>query len=189
MRWLLALSLAACSTTDTYDPEKERSDLLRGLREAHGDANLVADGRHYMVSPEALQREIRTFTSELADAVEAGWGSGRDSSSVSGREPVIAEPWLERGLRVNDISVVACRADRATFYRVFIERPPETGYSIQVVRGTPAVDAAWEGLVAAARAQAVFTDTFGPMGELIRPGSRSIRGTGRPPDPPPSGSP
>jgi hypothetical protein len=177
MRWLLALSLAACSTTDTYDPDKERADLLRELRAAHGDANLVADGRHYMVTPEALQPEIRAFTTALAEAIESERDSRWSASaSVTGLEPVIAEPWLERGLRVNSLTVLGFTTGGVTYYAIELVQGGE--YVTEEVPATHAVEAAWGKLAGAAREQAAFTDMFGPMAELQTPGSRAIRGTG-----------
>jgi hypothetical protein len=183
MRWLLALSLAACATS-TPDIEKERSDLLRELREAHGDANLVADGRHYMVKPGVLQPEIRAFTVALAETLESDRGGGRDSRWVTGDEPVIAEPWLERGLRVNDIVAERVGTDPDACWRFWSER--RSDHFIEEVRTTHALDAAFDGLAGAARAAAAFTDAFGAVGELSSPGSRGISSTS---SSPPAGGP
>lgn len=179
MRWLLALSLAACSsTTHAYDPEKERADLLRELRAAHGHASLVADGRHYMVKPDALQDEIRAFTAVLADAIGTQ-RVRRRSLTVTGQEMVIAEPWLERGLAVNRLSVLGFTTGGARYYAVELARGDNCAND--EVKATPAIEAAWDRLAGVARERAFYTDTFGPMGELPRPGSRDIRGTGGPP--------
>ncbi len=174
MRWLLFLALAGCSTSRT-DFAEERSELLRRLRGAEGYANLVTDGRFYMVEPEALQSEIREFTVALAYAIETQRGSDRGESFVTGSEPVISQPWLDRGLWVSQVVVEVLKTARDTFYWARVE-DGRTGHSIAVTRGTAAADAAWERLAGAARARAAFTDVFGPVGGRELPGERGISG-------------
>lgn len=182
MRWLLLLSLAACSASRTYERDfaDQRTELLRRLRGAEGYANLVADGSFYMVEPEALQPEFRAFTVALAHAIETQRGSDWAPSVATGSGPVIAQPWLDRGLWFNGVTVEALRTDRGTYYWTSVEREGESGRTITTTRGTAAIDAAWVRLAAAARAQAAHTDVFGPVGGKELPGERDIRGFGGP---------
>ncbi|MCK6461493.1 MAG: hypothetical protein L6Q95_16555, partial [Planctomycetes bacterium] len=123
----------------------------------------------------------------LAHAIETERDS-RWSSSVTGKEPVIAEPWLERGLSVNRLSVLGFTTGGARYYAIELVRGDD--YTNDEVKATPAIEAAWDRLAGAARDRAAYTDTFGPMGELRRPASRDIRGFGGlPPEPPPADAP
>lgn len=182
MRWLFILPLAACSASRAHDRDlaDERTELVRRLRGAEGYANLVADGSFYMVEPEALQREIRAFTVALAHAIETQRGSDCAPSVPTGSGPVIAQPWLDRGLWFNGVTVEALRTDRGTYYWTSVEREGESGRIIRTTRGTAAVDAAWVSLATAARAQATHTDVFGPVGGRELPGERGIGGFGGP---------
>jgi hypothetical protein len=176
MRWPAVLLLVACSASrpGARDFAEEEAGLLRRLRGAEGYANLVADGRFYMVEPEALQSEIREFTAALAYAIETQRGSDRGTSFVTGSEGVISQPWLDRGLWVNRVTVEALRTARGTFYWTRVERDGQSGHSITTTRGTAAVDAAWERLAGAARARAAYTDVFGPVGGQELRGERGI---------------
>lgn len=104
MRWLLVLSLAACASPDWHiDPatDETRPLLLKYLRGADGDANVIMEGRCYVVRAGALRPEIRACTSAAAEAWERLVVAARAQSTtwISGPNFLL----LETGIDVRSV--------------------------------------------------------------------------------------
>jgi hypothetical protein len=147
--------------------DEARPEVARALRAAAGRAELVAGDRCYAVPPDALRDEIRAFLDALADAV-ASHASGEPSRAapLPGPGSVVAVPWLERALEMEGLSVQSWRARDGARYAAKVALEPRRAVFADV-RGAPAVDAAWDRLAAAARAQAVFVEWWPPLGPRL----------------------
>lgn len=160
MRWLIVLSLTACSTwrgqTGSSVNEDTLPALVANLREARGDAKLIAGDRFYEIRQEALQTELRAFTCALADAIEATGGAFSASAwprPRTGLVPVESFACVDRALCFGGVTVNGIRTDDAMCYRAEALEGPDR-YVFAEVAQTPAVEEAWKRLADAARAQA-----------------------------------
>lgn len=171
MRWLLALSLAACSSTVTeYDRMTERTEpaLVAALRRARGSTAVELGDRSYVDWDGALGPAVTAFTTATADAVAAGKVSYPEPpGSRSGEERGIGGKWhpdgvyavtrTERVVSVGTVMISSLRADDDSRLYCACAKVARRQYVWTCVRATPAIDAAWERLVRDARRAARTT--------------------------------
>jgi hypothetical protein len=163
MRWLVVLFLSACATDHWAGYEVDRGtrpDFLDALRDAQGEAKLVAGDRCYVIHATALQSEIRALTAALADTIEEQGGEGPPGDSMGqvadqNAAPVVGYTFVDRALSVGrgEIVVRGIRTDHRYLYWIEVRR--RSGEKVlAMVAATPAVDAAWMHLVTVASQRA-----------------------------------
>lgn len=159
MRWLALLSISACATANwtNYDmDEGVRPAFLRALRGAHGETRLVAGDRFYVIHADALQPEVRAFTSALADTIEeTGAKSPPLNCLDQDAAPVVGYSYVDRALLVDrgEVIVRGIRTENGTYYWAEVGRRRGNAVFAEVA-GTPAVDRTWQRLVDAASERA-----------------------------------
>jgi hypothetical protein len=159
MRCLLTLCLSACSTATwtNYDlDESVRPGFLKALRNAQGEARLVAGDRCYVIHATALQAEIRKLTSTIADTIAERGSEGPQGDCMDeDAAPVVGYTYVDRALSVGhgEIIIRGIRTDHGSCY--WVEAGRRRGKAVLAeVAGTPAIDDAWTHLVAAASERA-----------------------------------
>ncbi len=186
VRWLTLLLLGACATS--RGPEGRSVDrdtlpaLLAALRDASGDAKLIAGDRFYEIREGALRAEIHALTCALADAIEATGGvfpRNPSPRSCTGLVPVESFACVDRALCVGSVTVTGIRTDRSWLYRAEAADGPDR-YVFVEVAATPVLEEAFGRLADTARAQARATWCTFLLSPDLRGFGVDVRGYGGP---------
>jgi hypothetical protein len=163
MRWtgvLLALTVCtACTRWTTYENGNDlRPVLAEALRAQDGGAALVAGGRAYSIRPEALKEERRALTDARAEALETQRYRVPDDVVVTfagvNQADVTSFSYPDRRLELaGAVTVQGMRRGSSSVYWISKEKR-ERYYLYVEVKGTPAIERAWQQLARRAEAAA-----------------------------------
>lgn len=166
MRWTVALlaltACTACTRWTTYENGNDlRPVLAEALRAQGGGAALVAGGRAYAIRPEALKEERRALTAALAEALETQRYRVPDdvddmvvSFAGVSQADVTSFSYPDRRLELaGALTVQGMRRGSSAVYWISKEKR-ERYYLYVEVRGTPAIERAWQQLARRAEATA-----------------------------------
>jgi len=159
MRWTVALlALTACTRWTTYvNGDELRPELAEALRTEEHGATLVVGGRAYSIRPDVLLEERRALTDALAEALETQryrmTGVGAVSFAGVNQAGVTRFSYPDRRLELaGALAVQGMRRGTSSVYWISKEKR-ERYYLYVEVRGTPAIERAWQQL--ARRAEAI----------------------------------
>jgi hypothetical protein len=184
MRWLLALSLAACSTTVEYDTMTDRTEpaLLAALRDAEGHATIIAGDRCYTDRDGVLHPAVAALAKATADAVTSGAIGYPGLPRTYEPGTVHAFTANDRLLTVGAVMITSIRLDDGSRLYCVQAAVARDRYVWTSVPGTPAIDGAWDRLVAEARGAAKGTIPIHWIGtrahDFVRDIGVDVRGTG-----------
>lgn len=182
MRWtpVVLLALTAYTRWTTYENGDDlRPALAAALRAQEGGASLVVGGRAYAIRRDALREERRAFADALAAALETQRYRVPEGVAVDfgglDRAAVTRFPYPDRRLELpGAVTVQGTGRGSSSVYWVSKEKR-ERYYLYVEVRGTPAIERAWQRLARQAEATAepaIYTPA--PL-ETMRGGTASTR--------------